>query len=536
MSLSLDADLIDRLTPLPGNPWVQLQRLDRVWESWRQGHPPISQAQPFVRWGNLDPQVPEWDVVVAGGTLGILMALGLRRQGWRVAVLERGKLQGREQEWNISRRELQVLLDLELLTEAELVKTIVSRYNPGRIAFGDGPEFWVKDVLNIGVSPRILLDLLKEKFLDLGGILWEHTSLTGVLIQPQGLTLCTQPQPDQAPQTHSTRLLLDCMGHFSPLIAQARQGQQPDGVCLVIGTCAEGFSKNDTGDLFVSFTPITHQRQYFWEAFPAQDGRTTYLFTYGGFSHDRPSFQTLLQDYWHLLPQYQDVDPQALTLKRLLFGLLPSYRSSPLAPTWPRILAVGDSSGHQSPLSFGGFGAMLRHLSRLLQGLQDALQGDYLDRGDLQALTGYQPNLSTTWLFQKTMGVGPGQTLPENHINQLLAAVFTVMAEAGEETLLPFLQDVVQVYPLTQTLMQTGLRYPRTIAQVIPQVGLPALLDWTKHYLNLVGYRSLHPLSQALLPWLGHGSSRFNYLYRCWHHRLTYGTGLDWFDHHQFPR
>ena len=40
----------------------------------------------------------------------------LAQRGWRVALIERGILRGRDQEWNISRHELQVLLDLELLT------------------------------------------------------------------------------------------------------------------------------------------------------------------------------------------------------------------------------------------------------------------------------------------------------------------------------------------------------------------------------------------------------------------------------------
>jgi 2-polyprenyl-6-methoxyphenol hydroxylase-like FAD-dependent oxidoreductase len=38
-----------------------------------------------------------YDVVVAGGTLGVFMATALAVKGWRVAVVERGKLQGRTQ-------------------------------------------------------------------------------------------------------------------------------------------------------------------------------------------------------------------------------------------------------------------------------------------------------------------------------------------------------------------------------------------------------------------------------------------------------
>ncbi len=49
-----------------------------------------------------------YDVVVLGGTLGIFLATALQLRGWKVAVVERNTLMGREQEWNISRADMQV--------------------------------------------------------------------------------------------------------------------------------------------------------------------------------------------------------------------------------------------------------------------------------------------------------------------------------------------------------------------------------------------------------------------------------------------
>ena len=34
--------------------------------------------------------------------------------------------------------------------------------------------------------------------------------------------------------------MLDCMGHWSPIVKQMRGRQQADGVCLVVGGCAGG--------------------------------------------------------------------------------------------------------------------------------------------------------------------------------------------------------------------------------------------------------------------------------------------------------
>ena len=49
-------------------------------------------------------------------------------------------------------------------------------------------------------------------------------------------------------------------------------------------------------------------------------------------------------------------------------------------------MQVGDASASQSPLSFGGFGCMLRHLQRLTDGLDQALKQDRLARRDLKLL------------------------------------------------------------------------------------------------------------------------------------------------------
>ena len=47
-------------------------------------------------------------------TLGIIAATALAARGIRVAVLERGPLKGRDQEWNISRSELNSLAEVRV--------------------------------------------------------------------------------------------------------------------------------------------------------------------------------------------------------------------------------------------------------------------------------------------------------------------------------------------------------------------------------------------------------------------------------------
>ncbi|MGC9504083.1 FAD-dependent oxidoreductase [Baaleninema sp.] len=517
------------LSQIPGNPWKGLQNADRIWTSLRENTQPV----PCVVRQNSQPLgETDWDVVISGGTLGILLGAALARQNWRVAVVERGILKGRQQEWNISREELRTFVEMGLLTEEELERSIATEYNPGRVSFRGGSDIWVRDVLNIGVDPVYLLETLKQQFLKAGGTLLEQTNFDGSIVHPDGvrvnLTHPNLPSEAEGENSLTTRLLVDAMGHFSPISQQVRGRQKPDAVCLVVGTCAEGYSENETGDLFVSFTPILHHCQYFWEAFPAKDGRTTYLFTYLDAHPDRFSLKFFFDEYLRLLPEYQQVELESLDFKRALFGFFPSYRNSPLQSPWNRILPVGDSSGSQSPLSFGGFGAMVRHLKRLSEGVGEALNADCLDRSALSLLQPYQPNLSVTWMFQQTMSVGIDEmvTDPES-INRLLASVFEAMQEAGDEVLRPFLKDVVQFGSLSQALLRTSVSAPLTVTKILPKIGFFPLLGWMRHYVSLGAYSALSPIGKAIDDWSQTASPQQRYYLKQWSQAWQYGSGKE---------
>jgi len=506
------------LSQLPGDVLAGLRQSDRILTSLRENTAPV----PTLVKENQHPLgVVDFDVLICGGTLGILIGCALAVKGLRVALLERGILRGREQEWNISRKELDVFVELNLLTEEELESAIATQYNPARVSFDGGREVWVEDVLNIGVDPVYLLATLKTRFLAAGGNLLENTPFTEAVVHPDGVMVNNQ---------FKTRLLIDAMGHLSPITQQARQGKKPDALCLVVGSCAQGFAENNSGDLLLSFTSLQNQCQYFWEAFPARDGRTTYLFTYMDAHPQRLSLEALFEEYLRLLPEYQGVELSKLKFQRSLFGFFPTYRQSPIKTPWSRILTAGDSSGSQSPLSFGGFGAMVRHLKRLTYGIYDALETEQLSAKAIALLQPYQPSLTVTWLFQRAMSVGVNQKIAPDQINQLLSAVFEEMQQLGTPVLKPFLQDIVQFSALTQTLLKTGLDHPVLVAKIIPQVGLASLLDWMLHYSNLGVYTALFWLSPMLEIWIKNQPKEQQYY---WHRLIDawkYGSGGDYSD------
>ncbi|AFZ37766.1 FAD dependent oxidoreductase [Stanieria cyanosphaera PCC 7437] len=495
--------------------WERLQSADRFWNVFRKEQINPTEA---VNVSNESLGKTDWDLVICGGTLGILLGAACTKLGWRVALIERGILKGREQEWNISRQELQTFIELELLTESELNQAIATEYNPARIGFLGGEELWVKDVLNIGVDPVFLLAKLKEKFLQAGGQLLEQTPFTKATVYNDGVLV------EAGEFKLTTGLLVDGMGHFSPIVKQARKGIKPEGICVVVGSCAEGYQENSTGDLIYSFTPIINQCQYFWEAFPARDGRTTYMFSYLDAEPARPNLEWFMDEYLRLLPQYQNIELSQLDFKRFLFGFFPAYRQSPLHLTWNRILTIGDSSGSQSPVSFGGFGAMVRHLQRLTSGIDEAIKSDCLKSKDLALLQPYQPNISVTWLFQKTMSVGINEKVNLNQINDLMNGVFAVMNHLGDDVLKPFLQDVIQFAPLARTL---PLVNPKLVLPILPKVGINGLLDWSIHYLNLALYSGFYPLGKSIQPLVNYLSPTQQYYYHRWLDAWKYGSGGD---------
>ena len=143
----------------------------------------------------------DYDVAVCGGTLGILLAAALQTRGQRVVVVERGPLKGRDQEWNISRPELETLVPLGVLTQAQVDRVITKEFNPIRCGFhgSDAPPMITRDILNTGVKPSLLLECVRENFEAAGGTVMERAALDGVDVRPDGVRLDVSPAPGGGP-------------------------------------------------------------------------------------------------------------------------------------------------------------------------------------------------------------------------------------------------------------------------------------------------------------------------------------------------
>ncbi|XP_010928223.1 uncharacterized protein [Elaeis guineensis] len=516
-----------------------LKRLDQLWSSLcasplDTGKVPEVVSRTFSSSRQFDEENQlsyGFDVLVCGGTLGIFVATALISKGLRVGIVERNLLKGREQEWNISRKELVELVQVGILSEEEIEEIIAITFNPNRCGFEKMGDIWVNDILNLGVSPAKLLEIMKKRFVSLGGIVFEGKCLSSIRIYNDAAFLQFTDG-----DVLSSRLVVDSMGNFSPVVKQIRSGRKPDGVCLVVGTCSRGFNENTSSDIIFSNSSVKKVRdsevQYFWEAFPAGSGptdRTTYLFTYTDAHPGAPKLEELLEDYWDRLPAYQGVSLDQLEILRVIFGIFPTYRDSPLPAAFDRIIQVGDASGIQSPVSFGGFGSMTRHLSRLSTGIYEAVMGNFLDAYCLGLLNPYMPNLSASWLFQRAMSAKSHTDISSTFINELLYVNFQAMQRLGDSVLRPFLQDVIQFGPLVKTLGSVMLNQPQILPSIFKQVGVDVILDWSVHFVMLGYYTFLSCyVDPAVRPWVEFLPQKKKYEWKRHLEAWKYGAGLDY--------
>ncbi|XP_075479804.1 uncharacterized protein LOC142520631 isoform X2 [Primulina tabacum] len=526
-----------------------LKRMDNLWSSICSASPVVQEPRQVVTNAPTlfrDSEMAEkctdmFDIIVCGGTLGIFVATALSSRGLQVAIVEKAALQGREQEWNISRKELLELVKVGILTEDDIDHVTTASFNPNRCGFEGKGEIWVNDILNLGVSPARLIEIMRKRFTFLGGTIFEGCGVSNIFVYEDTAVLKLSDGKILA-----SRLIIDAMGNFSPVVKQIRNGRQPDGVCLVVGSCCHGFKENYTSDVIFSSASVNTVGQsevhYFWEAFPAGSGpleRTTYMFTYLFPEPGCPKLEELLEDYWELMPKYQGVSLEDLEVLRVIYGIFPTYRDSPLPAAFDRVLQFGDASGVQSPVSFGGFGSLTRHLGRLTDGIYEAVSNDFLDARSLSLLNPYMPNLCSAWLFQRAMSAKKQSNVSPNFINELLFANFQSMQKLGDPVLRPFLQDVIQFGPLVKTLGLVMLTRPLIIPSIFKKVGILVLFDWSGHFVMLGLYTFL---SSFIDPLLRHLLDSFPVKTKYeWKQRLEawkYGSGLDykWSDSSEHDR
>lgn len=463
-----------------------------------------------------DSESSVYDLIYIGGALGVIHAAVMARLGYRVLLVERMPFGRMNREWNISRDEIQSLIDLGLFTAAE-VETLISReykdgynkfFDANNPTFAQAPVLHTPKVLNVALDGEKLLYLAGVKLTEAGGEIWDETEFIRADVEGEKVVVQGCYLPTKSDRTAGGRLLVDAMGSASPIAWQLNEGRAFDSVCPTVGAAIEGgFDQavwdSEYGDVLYTHGDISRGRQLIWELFPGAGGElTVYLFHYHQVNPQNPgSLLELYEDFFAILPEYRRCDLDRLVWKKPTFGYIPGHfstNSSDRAVAFDRLISIGDAASLQSPLVFTGFGSLVRNLFRLTDLLDTALKHNLLSAKHLNQIRAYQSNVSVTWLFSKGMMVPTGRSLPPQRINSILNTFFGILTEEELTVAETFIKDRTDWLTFNRLALKAARKNPSLLLWILDFVSVGDIWRWLGSYFNF----TLLAVASWLFGWL----------------------------------
>ena len=515
----------------------RIARLDAVWEGIRQGKQAPFDDSIYSQAPIADLESLDFDLIYAGGGLGLLHAAVMAQRGCRVLLFDRGEVGCVHREWNISREELAALVEVGFCAWDDLRDVVMAEYDTGVVRFyapdrAGVSELWMRDVLDVALDAGALLRLARRRLQAAGGVVLDRRSFRRVEVSQTGpvAVRVELTREDGAAERYTARLLLDGMGSASPLALRRFAGRPFAGVCPTVGTVAAGFAAGTAddehnprvGDILISVADSQRGQQYMWEGFPGRgDDLTVYLFYYDTLTKDerrktkrldgsslvlRPSSVNLLQlfeDYFALLPAYKRPGPGFHHLKPV-YGYIPARHSvrRQEAPLLRGVLPIGDSAAQQSPLTFCGFGSHVRNLGRTTALLREALRHGLIEPAHLRPISAYQVNVSLNWVFSRFMQ--PWRA-PDD-VNRVQNVFLGVLNGMGEDRARRFFRDQMRWGDYHRMVLGMFRRYPHIVVDAWRVLGPRGIRRWIGDYLVYSGAalmaragRSLGPRGRAAL-------------------------------------
>jgi lycopene cyclase CruA len=480
------------------------------WEQrWREGVRNPQKPRQVVFYGGNSPESlpnplssPQYDLIYIGGALGSIHAAVMAKLGYKVLLVERLPFGKMNREWNISRDEIQSLINLGLLTNTELEEIIAREYKDGFNKFFDAnnsdqlksPVLHTPTVLNIALDSEKLLRLCGEKLQAAGGEIWDETEFSRVDISPTQVSIHVKHLPTGNEKQVSGRLLIDAMGTASPIAWQLNGGRAFDSVCPTVGAVIEkgfepGVWDSDYGDVLYSHGDISRGRQLIWELFPGVgEELTIYLFHYHEVNEKNPgSLLEMYEDFFTILPEYRRCDLDKLVWRKPTFGYIPghfSVDSSDRTIAVDRLISIGDAASLQSPLVFTGFGSLVRNLDRLTTLLNTALKHDLLTKQHLNKIRAYQSNVAVMWLFSKGMMVPTGKFIAPQLINSMLNTFFGLLTDEPPEITDDFIKDRCDWFTFNRLALKAAIKNPALLLWIWQLAGWRDLLRWVGNYVS----------------------------------------------------
>jgi lycopene cyclase CruA len=419
--------------------------------------------------------VRDVDVVFAGGGLSLLLAPLVARSGVRVAVVDRARIGEAHREWNASSEELDALVSCGLVSNAELEELVVARYERGICRWHEGGTWPVRGALDHAVDAGALLGLARRASEEAGVLLLDHHTVEASQSGAGGVRVALRDRSGARSEL-TAALFVEARG-------ASRPDHEADLLCPTVGGVLEGLEEGSdddqidprVGEILVTTEHVEDGRQHIWEAFPGRTGQTTvYLFYYAPRELVRPG--ALLSLYARFFERLGHYKRGAARLVRPTFGLIPGWTRMSAAPRprAPRVALVGDAASRHSPLTFCGFGAMLRSLEPARLGIARAASSD---------APGFVPSLvHDTPLHGGTGALAMMMARPDERrpaaLNRLLDTAFGTLHRMGDAPYRALLRDEMSATDFASFLLRVSARSPSVYRDVFGAFGVAPTLSW----------------------------------------------------------
>lgn len=422
--------------------------------------PAASRPAPPDRGAHLD-----YDVVLAGGGLSLLLAPLLADRGLSVAVVDRARVGGAHREWNAGERELRALAETGLFTRAEVDDLVVAKYAHGVCRWHGGGAYPVTGVLDHAFDAGRLLTAARARAEQRGVAVIDGHTLREEIPGPEAITLLFAEGDGATTRPITARLLVDARGASSPYATA-------DLICPTVGGVVAGLEQGpdddqirpDVGDILATTEGVEHGVQHIWEAFPGRPGEVTvYLFYYAR-AADVPggSLLDLYARFFDRLPRYKRGEARLL---QPTFGYIPGWSRlgpAPAAPG-PRVALVGDAAARHSPLTFCGFGATARSLRSTADAITVTLARGASFTGGVVHDDAIHVGTGALARMMATPSADPQR---KDELNDLLDAAFHTLHAMGNEAYGALLRDEMAPADFLRFLHTTASLRPRVYRDV----------------------------------------------------------------------
>jgi lycopene cyclase CruA len=492
--------LVENLALLPDRE----AHLKRIWEIERRWQDFRENPQKFeeVVYFNAAPKdlqaEDEFEIIYAGGTLGLLhaavMALKYDR---KVLVFDAHTVGKTHRDWNISDAELQEFIKAELFTEEEIEKAIANRYETGFVKFFDGnskiktPPLFMANVLDVAIEADKLLELAAKKLKKTESKIINNLRFVRAFVNKEKVLVECEDAKTGRRRLFGAKLFVDATGTNSPVSRQLNSGKSITHVCPTVGTVAKGFRRGaddkavdfSVGEILVSTEDITDDRQLIWEGFagnPRADEYTTYLFFYDAVaSKADKSLLRLFEEYFEKLPEYKEKNG-AWRVVKPVYGYIPSVHhlgwNNIKKTATDRVLLVGDAAGLSSPLTFCGFGSHVRNLRKLTDLTEKSLRENAFDEKTLGAINAYEPRVAQMSSLAEFMRPTP-RSKP-SVVNETMNAVMMALSKLDAEISREMFQDRIPFKSFKKVLAKTAKIHPKVFKLMFEHLGARGAFWW----------------------------------------------------------